>query len=145
GGLPVALVNGERAAAIVETVERELLTPLGLRSLGPNEPEYRGRYEGGPLERDSAYHQGTVWPWLLGPFVEAWLRVQGDSPDRLAEARARFLELILDHLDAAGVGHVSEVADGDFPHRPGGCPFQAWSVGELLRIDRRLTPVPVTR
>ena len=74
------------------------------------------------LERDGAYHQGTVWPWLLGPFVEAWVRVRGGTAEAKAEARARFLEPLLRHLDEAGLGHVSEIADGDAPHNPGGCP-----------------------
>jgi len=138
GGLPHQLIAGERAAAVVAAVERELLTPLGLRSLGPNEPGYRPRYEGGPVERDGAYHQGTVWPWLIGPFVEAWLRVHGDDAETRVEAKRRFLDPLMAHLDEAGLGHVSEVAGGDPPHRPGGCPFQAWSVGELLRIERLL-------
>jgi glycogen debranching enzyme len=88
-------------------------------------------------QRDSAYHQGTVWPWLIGPFVEAWLRVQGDDAAK-SEADARFLAPIRDHLASAGLGHISEVADGDAPHTPGGCPFQAWSLGEVLRISALL-------
>ena len=87
-------------------------------------------------ERDGAYHQGTVWPWLLGPFVEAWVRVRGGTPEAKDEARRRFLEPLLAHLDQAGLGHVSEIADGDPPHTPRGCPFQAWSVGEALRLDQ---------
>jgi glycogen debranching enzyme len=117
-------------------VEERLLTPLGLRSLAREEPGYRPRYEGGVRERDGAYHQGTVWPWLLGPFVEAWVRVRGSTTDAKTEARRRFLAPLLRHLDEAGLGHVSELADGDAPHSPRGCPFQAWSVGEALRLDR---------
>ncbi|NOT28923.1 MAG: glycogen debranching protein, partial [Planctomycetes bacterium] len=83
-------------------------------------------------------HQGTVWPWLLGPFVEAWVRVQGASAAAKATARARFVAPLLAHLNHAGLGHVSEVADGDAPHVPGGCPFQAWSLGELLRLEERV-------
>jgi glycogen debranching enzyme len=116
-------------------VERRLLTPLGLRSLAPGEPGYRGHYEGGVLERDGAYHQGTVWPWLMGPFVEAWVRVRGGLVEAKREARDRFITPLLRHLDQAGLGHVSEIADGDPPHTPRGCPFQAWSVGELLRLE----------
>lgn len=138
GGLPEPLLKGQRARAVVDTVERELWTPLGLRSLAPGEPGYRGRYEGGPAERDAAYHQGTAWPWLLGTFVDAWLGVRGYSPDAKAEARARFLAPLIAHLDEAGLGGVSEIADGDPPHTPRGCPFQAWSVGELLRIRKML-------
>ncbi|MEB2310564.1 MAG: glycogen debranching enzyme N-terminal domain-containing protein [Polyangiaceae bacterium] len=134
GGLPHALLAGERARRVVERVEEALVTPLGLRSLAPGEPGYRARYEGGVFERDSAYHQGTVWPWLMGPFVEAWLRV-GKSRD---EARRRFLAPLRAALDAWGVGHLPEIADAEPPLTPRGCPFQAWSLGELLRIERLL-------
>jgi predicted glycogen debranching enzyme len=136
GGLPHALLAGDKARAVVDVVERELLTPLGLRSLARGEPGYTPRYEGGPRERDGGYHQGTVWPWLLGPFVEAWVRVRGGTAEAKAEARERFLKPILRHLDEAGIGHVSEIADAEAPHQPRGCPFQAWSVGEVLRLDR---------
>ncbi|KEF41425.1 MAG: glycogen debranching protein [Cyanobium sp. CACIAM 14] len=140
GGLPFPVLDGERAAAVVETVERELLTPLGLRSLAPGEPGYRAHYEGGVLERDGAYHQGTVWPWLMGPFVEAWLRVRGGSEEARREARRRFLAPLLEHLADAGLGHVSEITDAEAPFTPRGCPFQAWSVGEALRLERLLAP-----
>jgi len=136
GGLPFPIVTGERARRVVDAVEDRLWTPLGLRSLAREEPGYVGRYEGGVRERDGAYHRGTVWPWLLGAFVEAWVRVRGGTPEAKAEARQRFLEPLLRHLDEAGLGHVSEIADGDAPHEPRGCPFQAWSVGEALRLDR---------
>jgi predicted glycogen debranching enzyme len=138
GGLPFALVEGERARSIVDAVEAKLWTPLGLRSLSPDDPSYRGRYEGGPGERDGAYHQGTVWPFLAGAFVDAWLKVHGGTDTARQEARAKFLSPLREHLDEAGLGHVSEIADGDAPHTPRGCPFQAWSVGELLRIERAL-------
>ena len=134
GGLPLPLLEGARARSVVDAVEARLLTPLGLRSLAPGEPGYAGRYWGGPEERDAVYHQGPVWPWLMGPFVEAWVRVRGNTPAAKAEARARFLAPLMAHLDSAGLGHVSEIADGDAPHAPGGCPFQAWSVGELMRV-----------
>ena len=134
GGLPFSLLAGERARKVVEVVEAKLMTPLGPRSLAPGEPGYRERYEGGVWERDSAYHQGTVWPWLIGPFVEAWLRVRGATDEAKAEARGRFVQPLLDHLDAAGLGHVSEITDAEAPHAPRGCPFQAWSLGELLRV-----------
>lgn len=136
GGLARSLLSPERARRVVDVLERELWTPLGLRTLPPSDPRYHGRYAGGPLERDRAYHQGTAWPWLLGPFVEAWVRVQGSTAEARASARARFVAPLLAHLEQAGLGHVSEVADGDFPHTPGGCPFQAWSLGELLRLER---------
>ena len=136
GGLPFAVLEGTKARAMVDAVEERLLTPLGLRTLAREEPGYRPRYEGGVVERDGAYHQGTVWPWLIGPFVEAWVRVRGGTSEAKAEARGKFLEPLLRHLDEAGLGHISEVADGDAPHNPGGCPFQAWSVAEAIRLDR---------
>jgi len=138
GGLPEPVLGGARARRVVDVVEARLLTPLGLRSLAPGEPGYAPRYAGGPRERDGAYHQGTVWPWLLGPFVEAWVRVRGGTPEARHEARVRFLEPLLAHLDDAGLGHLPEIADGDPPHTPRGCPFQAWSVGEALRLARLL-------
>jgi predicted glycogen debranching enzyme len=136
GGLPISLLAGERAKRVVEAVTQRLWTPPGLRSLAPGEVAYAPRYEGGAKERDSVYHQGTVWPWLIGPFVEAWVRVHGESDDAKREARTRFLTPVMEHLNAAGLGHVAEIADGDPPHTPRGCPFQAWSLGELLRLDR---------
>jgi predicted glycogen debranching enzyme len=136
GGLPLQILDGERARAIVDAVERRLWTPLGLRSLAREEPGYTPRYQGGVGERDGAYHQGTVWPWLIGPFVEAWLRVRESSPAAKSEARARFLAPLMEHLNHAGLGHVSEIADAEPPHTPRGCPFQAWSLAELLRLDR---------
>ena len=136
GGLPFDVLTGAAARRVVELVEARLLTPLGLRTLAPDDPAYVGRYAGDRVQRDGAYHQGTVWPWLAGPFVEAWLRVRGRSAAARAEADARFLAPLRAHLDQAGLGHVSEVADGDTPHTPGGCPFQAWSLGELLRAER---------
>ncbi|QGZ65366.1 amylo-alpha-1,6-glucosidase [Paraburkholderia acidisoli] len=138
GGLPFALLDGDAARAVVAQCEAQLLTPLGLRTLAPAEPGYCGQYRGGVLARDGAYHQGTVWPWLLGPFVDAWLRVNGDTAPQRALAHERFVAPLLAHLDRAGLDHVSEVADGDAPHTPGGTPFQAWSLGELLRVLKRL-------
>ena len=99
---------------------------------------YASHYLGGPRERDAAYHQGTVWPWLLGPFVQAWLAAHGNTDEARQEARTRFVAPLLAHLEEAGLGHVSEIADADAPFTPRGCPFQAWSVGELLRISARL-------
>src|SRR4051812_20787340 len=136
GGLPIALIEGDRARRLVDAVEQQLVTPVGLRSLAPGEPGYAARYEGPPWARDAVYHQGTVWPWLIGPFVEAWVRVRGNTGAARREARARFVEPLLLHLQAAGIGHVSEIADAEPPFTPRGCPFQAWSLGELLRLDR---------
>jgi predicted glycogen debranching enzyme len=134
GGLPLSLLEGAQARRVVDAVEARLFTPLGLRSLAPGLPGYAPRYEGGVRQRDGAYHEGTVWPWLMGPFVEAWIRVRGGTSEAKRAARERFLAPLLRHLDEAGLGHVSEIADGDPPHTPRGCPFQAWSVGELLRL-----------
>ena len=133
GGLPFALLTGDAARGVVDLVQRVLLTPMGLRTLDPDDPRYCPRYAGGPDQRDHAYHQGTVWPWLIGPFVEAWLRVHGDTAENRAMARVNFLGGLEGHLEQAGLGHVSEIADGDAPHEPGGCPFQAWSLSELIR------------
>ncbi|MFC0397603.1 amylo-alpha-1,6-glucosidase [Paraburkholderia rhizosphaerae] len=135
GGLPFQVVDGVAARAVVAQVRVHLLTPLGLRTLAPSDPAYRGHYAGGPLERDGAYHQGTVWPWLLGPFVEAWMRVEQPDAQACAAAFERFVAPLDAHLDDAGLDHISEVADGDAPHHCAGAPFQAWSLGERLRID----------
>jgi predicted glycogen debranching enzyme len=138
GGLPIALLEGEPARRVVEVVEQQLLTPLGLRSLAPHEPSYAPHYVGDLRERDGAYHQGTVWPWLLGPFIEAWIRVRGNSNAAKQEANQRFIPPLLAHLNEAGLGHISEITDAERPYTPRGCPFQAWSLGELLRIQRTL-------
>jgi predicted glycogen debranching enzyme len=138
GGLPYQVLIEPYASRVVEAVECLLLTPLGLRSLAPSEPGYRPHYGGGVFERDSGYHQGTVWPWLMGPFVEAWLRVRGNGTEAKREADSRFLSPLRAHLEVAGLGHISEVADAEPPYRPGGCPFQAWSLGEFLRARRLL-------
>jgi predicted glycogen debranching enzyme len=135
GGLPYQVLEGDKARRMVDAVEALLATSLGLRSLAQGEPGYASRYQGGVIQRDGAYHQGTVWPWLLGPFVEAWVRVRCGGVEARQQARARFLNPLLRHLDEAGLGHISEIADADPPHTPRGCPFQAWSVGEALRLD----------
>jgi predicted glycogen debranching enzyme len=134
GGLPYPLLTGEKARAVVNKVEQYLYTPLGLRSLAPGEFGYCERYVGGPSAREAAYHQGSVWLWLMGPFVEAWMRVNGGAPSAKQEATERFLKPLLKHVGEAGLQHVTEVADAEAPHAPGGCPFQAWSLGELLRL-----------
>jgi len=138
GGLPHQLLDGDHAAKVVVKVESMLWTPMGLRSLAPGEPEYAAHYEGDSRERDSVYHQGTVWPWLIGPFIEAWLRVHGNTTENRRQARERFLKPLLAHLEEAGLSHISEIADAEPPHTPRGCPFQAWSLGELLRAERVL-------
>lgn len=138
GGLPHMIIDGKQAEKILQKVESELYTPIGLRSLSPRDSAYRGIYQGGPLERDGAYHQGTVWPWLLGAFVEAWVRVNGATSACKKEARERFLKPLLSFDKAYGAGHLPEIADGDSPHQPRGCPFQAWSVAEAIRIDKEI-------
>jgi glycogen debranching enzyme len=110
------------------------VTPLGLRSLAPGEPGYAPRYEGDPTSRDGAYQQGTVWPWLMGPFVEAWMRVRGATAVAKAQARTRFLEPLLRHMDEQALGHLCEITDAEPPHGSKGCPFQAWSIGEVARL-----------
>jgi len=117
--------------SILDVVTRELLTPFGLRTLSPRDPRYTGRYEGDARHRDGAYHQGTVWPWLMGPYIDALLSVKGRSEPILGEARELLRPLITMH--AGGVNTLPEVFDGDCPQRPGGCISQAWSVGEVLR------------
>lgn len=130
--LPHTMLPEEQARRVVAVVERDLLTPYGLRSLAPGDPQYRGRYEGDPRGRDSAYHQGPVWPWLMGPFISAYVKVNGRSPAARQRAAA-LLNGFGEHLRDAGLGQVSELFDGDAPHRPRGCIAQAWSVAELLR------------
>jgi len=128
-----SMLSQERARAVVQTVERELLTPVGLRSLSPSDPRYVGHYRGDQYSRDSAYHQGTVWPWMLGPFVTAYLRINGGSFEAREHARG-LLRGLTSHLEQAGVGQISEIFDGDAPHQPRGCFAQAWSVAEVLRV-----------
>ena len=125
--LPETPLSADQRRRVVEIVAQHLLTPMGLRSLAPGDEHYRGRYAGDVWQRDGAYHQGTVWSWLIGPFIDTHLAVYGDR----AQAR-RLLEPLVAHLGTAGVGSISEVCDGDPPHTPGGCYAQAWSVAELL-------------
>jgi predicted glycogen debranching enzyme len=130
--LPHPVLEQHLALRVLEAVEWELLTPYGLRTLSPRDPNYHGRCSGDPRSRDAAYHQGTVWPWLLGPFLTAYVKVHHDSQE--ARRRAdRFLDALRAHLWQAGLGQISEVFDGDAPHQPGGCIAQAWSVAEILR------------
>jgi predicted glycogen debranching enzyme len=178
GGLPFPVLDGSRARRLVDAVESTLWTPLGLRSLSPTEPGYVSHYAGDAPQRDHAYHQGTVWPWLIGPFVEAWVSVRGGTVTARREARRRFLPPFERHLDEYGLGHISELADAEgtnttrppqarqdaplpenthppqvltTPTQPRarddgpsstpdaqqarGCPFQAWSLGEFLRLS----------
>ena len=130
--LPYSMLSSERSKRVVEKVQEHLLTPYGLRSLSPDDAQYHGRYTGGPHERDGAYHQGTVWPWLMGPFITAYMKVNQYSEAARIQAAA-WLEPLKRHLQDAGLGHISEIFEGDAPHRPCGCVAQAWSVAEVLR------------
>jgi len=127
------LLGAERSRAVVDACARELLTPVGLRTLAPSDPAYLGRYAGDQHDRDAAYHQGTVWPWLLGTFVRAHLNVYDDP----ATARG-YLAGLIDGLDGGALGTLGEIFEGDPPHAPCGAPAQAWSVGELLATLRLL-------
>jgi predicted glycogen debranching enzyme len=138
--LPASPLAPDRQRGVVELCARHLLTSFGLRSLDPRHPEYKGRYRGGPRERNAAYHQGTAWGWLLGPFALAHFKVFGDRDAALA-----LLEPLGRHLGAYGVGTLGEVFDGDAPFAPGGCPAQAWTVAETLRAWTELTGVPPGR
>jgi glycogen debranching enzyme len=128
------LLSLERARAVVDTCSRHLLTPVGLRSLSPRDPRYASAYSGGPRDRDAVYHQGTVWSWLLGPFVLAHYRVYGNVDHALT-----LLNGLAAHLDEGCLGTVSEIFDGNSPHQPRGCFAQAWSVSETLRAWHALT------
>ncbi|HKG94741.1 MAG TPA: amylo-alpha-1,6-glucosidase [Gemmatimonadaceae bacterium] len=149
GGLPYALLDPstgsgqarERARRVVDAVEARLWTPAGPRSLAPGEPGYAPHYGGDMRARDAAYHRGTVWPWLAGAFIEAWVRVRGGTPEAKQAARERFLVPLLEHYAGAAPGHIAELADAEPPHAPGGCPFQAWSVGEALRVTETVLRV----
>ena len=127
------LLHGKLARSVVAAVREELLTPFGLRTLSPSDPKYIGSYAGGPVERDGAYHQGTVWPWLIGAYVDAHLHAFG-TPDELDT----LLDMLLAHLNEAGLGSIAEIFEGDAPHPPDGCVAQAWSVAEVLRSRVKL-------
>jgi predicted glycogen debranching enzyme len=130
--LPHCPLSHSQQKSVVDIVERKLLTPMGLRSLSPDDPRYRRRYGGSCESRDRAYHQGTVWAWLIGPFIEAYLNVHTGDEQAIQRARG-YLSGFDEHLRQAGLGHVSEIFDGDPPHEPRGCFAQAWSVAEVLR------------
>jgi predicted glycogen debranching enzyme len=138
--LPYCALSAEQMRAVVDCCGQELLTSHGLRSLSPKDAAYIGRYEGGPRQRDAAYHMGTVWAWLLGPFARAHYRVYGDA--RLAQSH---LAPIAQHLHSDCVGSVSEIFDGDAPHSARGCFAQAWSVAEILRswiyLERKISKI----
>jgi predicted glycogen debranching enzyme len=133
--LPHSPLQPHRQRAVVDACRRDLLTPYGLRTLSPHDPRYRRRYGNSWESRDRSYHQGTVWAWLMGPFIEAYMKVNGGGRDAVEQAR-RWLAAFEGHLREAGLGSVSEIFDGDAPHAPRGCYAQAWSVGEVLRARR---------
>jgi glycogen debranching enzyme len=132
--LPFSPLTTDQQKAVVNICRSELLTPVGLRSLGPHDNGYTAHFRGGPRERDAAYHQGTTWGWLLGPFALAHFRVYQDK----AEAR-RFLEPQTQAISTYGLGSLAEVFDGDPPHKPGGSIAQAWTVSELIRCWKLLS------
>lgn len=134
-GLSHSLLSRDKAVRVLAAVKAALVTPRGLRTLAPSDPAYRGRYEGDAASRDGSYHQGTVWPFLMGVYFDALIRVHGEEGKR--EAR-EWLRGLAPHLEEAGLATVSEVFDGEPPHRPGGAIAQAWSVAELLRVAVRL-------
>jgi predicted glycogen debranching enzyme len=131
--LPFSPLTEEAQLGIVAVCQKLLLTPMGMRTLAPGSHDYHGRCAGDQRNRDMAYHQGTVWPWLIGPFITAYVKVRGETDAARKEAAA-FIEPFKDHLRKAGLGSVSEIADGDAPFTPRGCPAQAWSVAEILRV-----------
>jgi predicted glycogen debranching enzyme len=140
--LPYTPLEPSRWTGVIERVKEELLTPCGLRTLSPGDAAYRGRYEGNSSTRDMAYHQGTVWPWLVGHYGEACLKTAEDraaAKDNLLDLISKFLD---EHFMQAGIGFVSEVFDGDPPHHPGGCIAQAWSTAEIIRLMRILKDEP---
>jgi predicted glycogen debranching enzyme len=134
--LPYRLLEPERAQKVMQVIEKELLTPAGIRTLERSDPRYRARFVGNMAARDSAYHQGTVWPWLMGPFVSAYLYAFGRSDESVNYCQ-RAIESVLAEMAEYGLGSIGEVADADPPHRPGGCPAQLWSVAQLvLALDQ---------
>lgn len=136
--LPYPILEEDNHAAVVSRVRQCLLTPYGLRTLAPSASDYHSLYEGGPAERDGAYHQGTAWAWLLGAYGDALLRAAWDEKGAVEALLQTLTPLFTRHLTEAGVGSISEIFDGDPPHRPDGCIAQAWSVAESLRLLRTL-------
>ncbi|TMG16387.1 MAG: hypothetical protein E6H98_10195 [Chloroflexi bacterium] len=122
------MIEGEQARSALDAVSATLLTPYGLRTLSPKDERYQPAYRGDQRARDAAYHQGLVWPWLLGPYLDAHLRIHGDRA-----AAGRVLEPFTAHLAEAGLGTISEIFEPEPPFRPVGCIAQAWSVAEILR------------
>ena len=138
--LPHPLLSSDRAQAVVHVVKKKLLTPCGLRSLAPDDSDYRPAHRGNAYERDSAYHQGTVWAWLMGPFVDAYLNAFGESEENCRYLKSLF-EGFRQHLSEAMLGSISEIFDAEPPHTPRGCAAQAWSVAEVLRAYQKLQAI----
>ncbi len=132
--LPNSPLTHDQQWAVVDVVRRALLTPFGLRTLTRSDPGYRPVYTGDQWHRDGAYHNGTVWPWLIGPFLDAWLKVNRRSPGSTEQAREWLRPLVAHMADEGAIGQIAEIFDGDPPHRPVGCFAQAWSVAEVLRL-----------
>ena len=138
GGLPFPVIDDQRGTKVLEAIEKSLLTPMGLRSLAPGERGYAARYEGAPEKRDFAYHMGTTWVWLMGAFIDAWLRLHGGNKRAKRDATERFLAPLLYTAPMSRMGQLPEIADAEPPYTARGCPFQAWSVAELLRAQALL-------
>jgi predicted glycogen debranching enzyme len=136
--LPNSPLSEAQQSAVVEVVRRELLTPMGLRTLARSDPNFKGKYSGPQVQRDAAYHNGTVWAWLMGPFLEAYLKVNKKSAEAVSQAKQWLEPLILHMSDQGAIGQIAEIFEGDEPHRPVGCPAQAWSVAEVLRLASEL-------
>jgi predicted glycogen debranching enzyme len=140
--LPYSPLDAAKWMGVVEKVKNHLLAPVGLRTLSPEDKSYKGRYEGDGLTRDAAYHQGTVWPWLIAHFGEAYIKATEDT----AAAKTFLLDYIRaflrNHMKEAGIGCISEIFDGDVPHRPNGCISQAWSAAGLIRLYMLLNDTP---
>jgi predicted glycogen debranching enzyme len=135
--LPHSPLTKDQQISVVEVVRRELLTPMGLRTLSASDPNYKPRFEGSMWDRDAAYHNGTVWPWPIGAFIEAWLKTHNHSLDAVKQGK-QWLQPLIDHLDSACIGQISEVFDAEEPRRAAGCFAQAWSVAEVLRAAMML-------
>jgi glycogen debranching enzyme len=132
--LPYDLLDRDQQQAVMRAVSAKLLTPVGLRTLDPADPEYQPRYEGGRVDRDGAYHQGTVWPWLMGPYVDAYLAAYGRTADSIEVCRDLVRGLENESARHGCLGSIAEIYDGDEPRYPRGCPAQAWSVAEIARV-----------
>lgn len=139
--LPFPLLDRGRGQSVVNVVRQELLTPVGLRTLAPGDPAYRPHFQGTAAERDAAYHQGTVWPWLIGPFIAAYLFAYGESEESLSFCR-NLLNTFGSELGSCCLGSLAEVYDADSPRSAGGCPAQLWSVAQFIIASERIKPRP---